>query len=641
MTPAQRRLARLRELWQQERATTRERFAEQRRGVSLKQRVARGLALTDLAVDETDAAPGGRTLLWVFSRSSGASGMQDVRLRVGDPVRLWWDDPDGNDVTLAIAGRRKGDRLALTVDGDVPDRLYDGGFRLDVDDPDATFERGLRALSAFEQAPPKHREKTLREVLLGEVEPAFDALEAVDDPRLNEPQQRAVSKALAARDVALIHGPPGTGKTTTLAAFVQAAASRGESVLATAASNMAVDNLAEKLVQRGLTVVRLGHPARVSGPVLEHTLDAQLERTEEVKLARKWIAEAQAIRRRVHARRDRGSRNWGEHREMFAEANRLFRDARRQLRGAEQRILERAAVVCATAAGADSRVLGSKRFDVVVLDEATQAPDPIALVALGRAQRCVLAGDPCQLPPTVIDDKAGRAGLAETMFERLAERLGDDACTLLTVQYRMHHALMAYPSESMYGGQLEAHASVAGHVLEDLEAIEGPDDQRPGPLVFIDTAGKGWDEKRDDASDDPSTSNPGQAQRMVGEVRRCLRRGLAPDQVAVITPYYAQRRLLTELLADEVALGLEVGTVDSFQGREKEAVFVDLVRSNGDGQLGFLKDIRRMNVAITRARRFLLVLGDSATLGGHPYYAGFMEAAEGQGAYLSAWSDEP
>jgi superfamily I DNA and/or RNA helicase len=186
----------------------------------------------------------------------------------------------------------------------------------------------------------------------------------------------------------------------------------------------------------------------------------------------------------------------------------------------------------------------------------------------------------------------------------------------------------------MYGGRLVAADTVAGHRLEDLGVA--PDPLRPGPLVFIDTAGTGWNEERD--GDDPSTSNPAQAERTAAEVRRLLGRGLAPGDAAVITPYHAQARLLRELLAPAVQAGLEVGTVDGFQGREKEAIVVDLVRSNDAGEIGFLADRRRMNVALTRARRFLLVVGDSATLGGDPYYRLFLDAA--QAAWVSAWSDD-
>ena len=300
-------------------------------------------------------------------------------------------------------------------------------------------------------------------------------------------------------------------------------------------------------------------------------------------------------------------------------------------------ILARATVICATAAGADHRVLGGATFDRVVLDEATQAPDPMALVALARAPVAVMAGDPCQLPPTIIDAAAARAGLGTTAFERLAGRDAGDALRLLTVQHRMHAELMAFPSASKYEGKLVAAPTVATHRLEHLPGVAA-DPMRPGPLVFIDTAGRGWTEARQ--GDDPSTSNPGQAERTAAELRRLLGRGLSPSGAAVIAPYDAQVRLLREALAVEVAAGLEVGSIDGFQGREKEAVILDLVRSNDDGAIGFLADTRRMNVALTRARRLLMVIGDSATIGGHRYYAAFLDDAERQGAWLSAWTDE-
>jgi superfamily I DNA and/or RNA helicase len=189
----------------------------------------------------------------------------------------------------------------------------------------------------------------------------------------------------------------------------------------------------------------------------------------------------------------------------------------------------------------------------------------------------------------------------------------------------------------MYEGRLVAHPSVRAHLLEHLEGVCA-DALRPGPLVFLDTAGKGWAERR--GGDDPSTDNPGQAERVASEARRLLSRGLSPSDLAVITPYLAQARLLRERLAPELAQGLEIGTVDGFQGREKEAVIVDLVRSNDDGELGFLTDVRRMNVAITRARRFLMVVGDSGTLARHPFYERFLAHVEREGAWISAWSDE-
>ncbi|MCA8920653.1 MAG: AAA family ATPase, partial [Planctomycetes bacterium] len=431
------------------------------------------------------------------------------------------------------------------------------------------------------------------------------------------------------------HGPPGTGKTRTLAEFVAKAVARGERVLACAASNAAVDNLAERLVERGLVVVRLGHPARVSPAVEAHGLDAQVAASDDYALARGWIAEAHALRLTLDKRWRRRAISYAERRAGFAEVRRLLRDARAHLAGLKDAIVARAQVVCATAAGADSDLLAEAEFDWVALDEATQAVDPIALVALLRAPRAVLAGDPCQLPPTVIDPRAAAAGLGRSFFERLAEA-APCASRLLTVEYRMPRELLGFPSAQHYGGRLEADPSVAERRLSDLGVL--PDPLRPEPWCFLDTAGKGWDETR--LGDDPSLCNPEQAARVAAEVERLLARGLPASEVGVICAYSAQVRLLRERLARWVSEGLEISSVDGFQGREKEAVVVDLVRSNPEARVGFLQDTRRTNVALTRARRFLLVVGDSATLAPHPYYAALLAAADAAGAYLSAWADD-
>lgn len=631
-----RALAHLAALWRAERATVQARAVEQRRALTLPERIARGVAARDLVVDETDAAPGGRTLLWIASRRSTGE-LETLRAGPGDPVRLWWDDPDGDDAVRGVVSRRRGDRLAVMVD-DAPDRVLDEGFRLDLDDPLETFARGDRAIARFRQAAPGSDVRRLRAVLLGDRAPEFEAEVAFTplDEGLNAPQRAAVARCLAARDVALVHGPPGTGKTRTLVEVIRQAVLAGERVLATAASNAAVDNLAERLAAAGVDVVRLGHPARVAPAVQERTLDSHLARTDAWRLARKWVAEANAIRRKAQTRFDRGAIGRSEKGDLMREAGRLQRDARVHLRRVEQGIVSRAAVVCATAAGADAALLPDDPFDVVVLDEATQAVDPVALVALARGRRVVMAGDPCQLPPTVIDRDAAREGLGRTIFERLADAGRGDPLRLLTVQHRMNEAIMAFPSDRWYGGRLVAAPSVAHHTLEDLGAE--PDPLRPGPLVLVDTAGKGWEERR--AGDDPSTSNPRQGERTAAEVRRLLSRRVAPTDVAVITPYDAQVRLLRELLDPELRQGLEVGTVDGFQGREKEAILVDLVRSNDDGQIGFLADARRLNVALTRARRLLLIVGDSATVANDATYGALIESVEAFGVVVSAWTDE-
>ncbi len=636
---AEEALSRLLALWRREREAAREEQRRTRQTLDFGERVARGLALKGLTLEDTDASAGGRALLWVKLESQTA--LEDARIGVGDPVLLWAGDPDGERCERGVVARARKQRLAIAVEADYAEFLEQGAFNLDREAPEATFTRGEQAIARFREAERGSQLERLREVLLGERAPEHEGPAspppAFLDAELDATQREAVCHALGAKDVALIHGPPGTGKTRTLCEVVRQALARGERVLVSAASNTAVDNLGERLARHGVALVRLGHPVRVSRALEARTLDALVEQSEARTRARRFIAEANEIRRRVERRRARGRLPWPEARRMLGEARALMRDARRTLDAERALQLQRVQVVCATAAGVDVAALGGLRFDRVVLDEATQAVDPVALAALSRGQRLVLAGDPKQLPPTVLDAEASASGLARTLFERLAERHGERVLRMLQVQYRMHRALMRFPSLSMYDGRLRADAAVAERRLEDLPGVR-PDPLRPGPWHFIDCAGKGFAERR--AHDDPSTSNPGQAERTAREVHRLLSRGLPPAELAVITPYLAQARLLRERLRAAVEAGLEIGTVDSFQGREKEAVVVDLVRSNDDGQVGFLADTRRMNVALTRARSLLLVIGDGATLQRHAYYRSFMDAAEADGAHLSAWSDE-
>ncbi len=585
-------LERLAGLWRLERAASETRVAERRAKTLLRERAARGEAIKGASVEDIEAAPGGRTLLWVTVEGA-------VRIKSGDPLRLWWGaGPEDEDAVRATGGRRRGGQLAILVDGEPPDRLVEGHFNVDRDDPGATFVRGDRALEVFITTGPDTDAGRLRPVLYGDRAPGFDVPRDWRplDLELNGAQRAAVAYALAALEVALIHGPPGTGKTRTLVEVVRQSASRGESVLACAMSNTAVDHLAAGLVDAGLSLVRLGHPARVSPALEAQSLDRLLEGTEAYKLARQWTAEARRLREKAFRRKERGTAGRGEVREAHNEARRLERDARDHLRRAQGMLLDQADVVCATAAGSDADLLAGRRFDLVVLDEATQTPDPVALVAAKRARRLVLAGDHEQLPPTLLDDVAAEEGLGYTLFERLVDR-APSAVRMLNVQYLMHADLMEFPSLTRYDGRLEADASVVEHRVDDLEGVS-PDPLRLPPLILVDTAGKGWD---DEVDAEGSCSNPGQAARTVAEVQRLLSRGVEPTAVAVITPYNAQRRLIAELLPEDV----ELGTIDGFQGREKEAVVLDLVRSNAEGHVGFVADRRRLNVAFTRARRFL------------------------------------
>lgn len=615
-------------LWQAERRCAAERAIAARRESTLAERVARGDALKSVEVDDLGPAPGDRTRLWI------PFDQPDVRLRAGTPVRLWWTDPDDTEAVRAVVERRTRDRLSVLVDGEVADRLLDGRFHVDRDDPQVTFTIGDRAIKAFQAARPGHPRARLGAALWGDDGPVFTAPARwrPTDAALNPSQIEAIDVALGASPVALIHGPPGTGKTRTLVEVIAQAVAHGDRVLACAMSNTAVDHLAVGLVRAGIDLVRIGHPSRVAPEVATRSLDALIDASDAHRLSQGWLKEARRLRQTARSARRRmtGAERHG----LWVEARRLEQDARLHLSRAQEALLDQAPVICATAAGADARVLGGRRFDLVVLDEATQAPDPLALAAFARAPRIVLAGDPEQLPPTVLDWQAERDGLGSTFFERIATR-HPVACRMLTVQYRMHAALMRFPARTRYHDRLTAAPSVAGHTLADLDVA--PDGVRDAPLVLIDTAGKGWDDAVDP---DGSAFNPDQAVRTAAEARRMISRGLGPGDLAIISPYNAHVRLLRELLAAEREAGLEIGTVDGFQGREKEAIIVDLVRSNPDGQVGFVADRRRLNVAFTRARRCMIVIADTATLGQHADFAAFLEAVEAEGVWVSAWTDD-
>jgi ATP-dependent RNA/DNA helicase IGHMBP2 len=402
---------------------------------------------------------------------------------------------------------------------------------------------------------------------------------------------------------------------------------RGERVLASAPSNLAVDNLMERLLAAGLDGVRVGHPARVLEALHAHTLEARAEAHEASRIARGLVQEAFALRRAASKRKQRrGPGRFSEARAAERDARALFAEARALEARAQAEVLDRAPVVLATLTGLDGPALAGRRFALAVVDEATQAVEPAAVLALLRVERAVLAGDHLQLPPTVLSAAAQAGGLGRSLFERLAALHGDAVKVTLAEQHRMNEAIMRFPSEALYGGALRAHPAVAHHALDDA------------PLEVVDTSGCGFEEATPPGGD--SKENEGEALLCAAEVERVLALGVAPAEVAVIAPYDGQVRRLRALLSARVEQGLEVDTVDGFQGREKEAVVVSLTRANQAGEVGFLADVRRMNVALTRARKKLVVVGDGATVARHPFYEAFLRHAQETGAWRSAWDRE-
>jgi len=600
------------------------RLAERKRGLNGPQAERSGETLLDLVITGSDSGLGGRCLLRLVKRNRTLS-LPWNRLRPGSPVVL--TAADGADtVAPGVVTDRSRDSIEIAVDewpeGDL--------FRIDLSTDEIVRKRIQSALRAASGV--RGRARDLARVLLGEREPRFRPEgELLCRVPLNEPQQAAIRFALSAEDVAIIHGPPGTGKTTTVVELICQAVARGDRVLACAPSNTAVDNLLDRLLTAGRRAVRVGHPARVEERLRDFTLDALAADHEAMRVVRDMLREAEEMFRRA-GRFTRARPAPGTKQDMRREARQLKKDARLLEQQAVESVLDRAEVVCATTTF-DPDIFGDRRFGLVVIDEACQGTEPACWIPVLYADRLVLAGDHRQLPPTVLSAQAARDGLSRSLLERLADMYGDLVTRRLEIQYRMHADIMRFSSEQFYDGALVAHESVSAHLLRDLRGMaDGP--LTSDAVTFIDSAGAGWDEEVEPDGD--SRRNPQEAALVVRKVRQLCAAGMRPCDIAVITPYAAQVRCLRELCEDD---DLEIDTVDGFQGREKEAVIISCVRSSTVGGIGFLADTRRMNVALTRARRRLIVIGDSATLGGHEFYAALLEYFESIGAYHTVWEE--
>jgi superfamily I DNA and/or RNA helicase len=595
--------------------------------------VGDGTTLTKLVLRDAEFGLGGRLLL-TFARKTG-DAIPPSRLGPGSPVVLSQTNVNRRVPSYrGVIYDRDTATIGIAIDPPDDELPYDATWRIDLS-PDEVSR--LRQQDAMRRTASAHGDRLahLREVLLGAHEPAFAEVEQPNDSAtLNEPQRAAVDFALAAKDFAIIHGPPGTGKTTTVVEFIRQVVARGETVLACAPSNHAVDNLLEKLLAVGELPVRLGHPARVQPELRSRALDILAEKHPDARQARKVAREAFALFRQA----DKWTRDKpqpGEKAALRREARDMLTEARKLESLAVERVLDDARVVCATLTGLDSELLGKRRFDVVVIDEACQSTEPACWVPLLRANKLVLAGDHCQLPSTVLSPEAAERGLSISLMERLIARFGTSVSRLLTVQHRMHENIMSFSNAEFYNGELIAHASVANHRLCDLPGVTTTS-LTEQPLRFIDTAGASFDEELEE--DTGSRRNTQEANFAVKKVRELLTHGVPATQIGVITPYRAQVRLLRDRLAD--VPGLEIDSVDGFQGREKEAIIMTFVRSNNEGEIGFLADTRRTNVAFTRARRTLLVIGDSATLANHPFYQRMLTHFEELHATSSIWEEE-
>lgn len=585
-----------------------------------------GLTLVNLTLRDEATALAGRVVITLGKRNE----QQELpwhMLSLGTPVLL--TAVDENEAWRGIVSDR--DRFTIKVALDEYPETADSRplFRLDKATDEVARRRIQRALDDA-QRDRTTRFNNLRDVLLGIERPRFASQPPnLIAPHLNETQCQAVTLALRAEDIAIIHGPPGTGKTTAVAEFIRQAVQQGQIVLACAPSNLAVDNIVERLLTTGEKVVRLGHPARVLPELRETTLDIQVENHSSAQLARKMHREAHSLFAKA-GRWTRAKPAPGERQAMRAEAKSLIAEARELEKTAVSRILDQADVICATTTGISYSILGERTFDVCIIDEAGQATEAEIWGPILRADKVVLAGDHQQLPPTIVSLQAKNQGFEESMMGRLVNTF-EDATVRLEVQHRMHETIMNFSSQTFYDGSQIAAETVRTHLLADLPEVQATE-LTTTPITYIDTAGASYDEEAEDEGD--SRLNPQEAELVTQQVNELLAAGVSPADIAVIAPYAAQVRLLRERITAEE---IEINSVDGFQGREKEAVIISLVRSNYEGVIGFLSETRRMNVALTRARRKLIVIGDSATITVHPFYQRLVDYFESVGAYKSVW----
>jgi predicted DNA helicase len=661
---------RLTDLVELEREAEMQRHEQEIQRLSGRERQARGRALLALRARDEGEGLGGHRVK--FMKEDKGTPLPDHELRVGTLVMVSKRDPLRDDNPTGTVTQVTNYSVTAAFDPKPDDWALGDGLRLDLYVNDITYQRMQDALGQLPSADGALAH--LRDVCTGVADPSSSADETIDDwhnPSLNSSQRAAVRAALGTGDVHLIHGPPGTGKTTTAVEVIQQCVARGEAVLATAASNTAVDNVVALLAEQGADVVRLGHPARVTEALHPHTLDVRIEdnatyqRSQAVRdrafevLDRqddytvpsgRWRRGMSDEKIRSLAEEGRGSRGvpvekikemaeWLRFRE---EADELFAKADRLEQDAVDEVLDAADVVCTTNSTAGSDLLGDRTFDTLVIDEATQATAPSCWIPMTHADRAILVGDHKQLPPTIQNEAAARQGLRYTLFERLAKHHETDPeapgtiRSLLRTQYRMHEAIMGFSSQRFYDGRLKADDAVRTHTLADLGVTTGalPGAQSEildpaAPIVFVDTTALDAPERQRPGSH--SRENPREADIVTRLARTLLNAGVDPSQIAVIAPYDDQVKRLDDALDVD---GLEVDTVDGFQGREKEVVFVSLVRSNDRGAIGFLNEPRRFNVALTRARRKAVVVGDASTVAAGDVFDAFIQYAEQEGGVV-------
>lgn len=538
-----------------------------------------------------------------------------------------------------VVNQVKKDSMVVTLQADeIPDWMQDARLGVDLLFDEVSYremESALKKVMAGENL----RVAELRDIAYGEKNPKFRELPLIELPGLNFSQNQACQKIAEAQDFAIVHGPPGTGKTTTLIAAIRQAVEKGLSILVTAPSNAAVDLLVEKLVDSGISTLRLGHPARVEEKILNQTLDAKIAFHDSYRDLKKLRKETEAyLKLAKQYKRNFGPAEREQRKLMFQEVSRIREAASHLEDYIRLDIFQKTQVFACTLVGASSFNLRGMVFDVVFIDEAAQGLEAATWIPILKAKKVVFAGDHCQLPPTIKSYEASKAGLSTTLFEKIIHRQPQTA-QMLQVQYRMPEDIMGFSNEWFYEGKLQAAENTKTHAFSPEEPV----------LEWIDTAGSGFTDQVE--AESLSTFNPDEARFACTFLNDTIKRiGFARFKqenwtIGLIAPYSAQVRMLRHLIFDTYEFPnlkafaelMTIDTVDGFQGQERDLMLISLTRSNEKGEIGFLADTRRMNVALTRAKRKLILIGDSSTLAQNPFFDSLLGYFEEKGAYRSVY----
>lgn len=638
-----------RTLLQLEYYTEKEAFRKLTEQMGMQRKVKRGDAWFPLQVGKSFYNSLNQTAIEVFRTSD-----QDIEhnFEFGRPVMFFRSEGSEELKYFSFTGTVSyvdGDRMVVTVPDSAPllelQQSTDPiGVQLSFDE--TSYKLMFEALDRVMKAK-NNRLAYLRDLFYSHQKAGRFSFEPMKFPWLNPTQERAVNEVLWAKDVAIVHGPPGTGKTTTLVEAINETLMRESQVLVCAQSNMAVDWISEKLVDRGINVLRIGNPTRVNDKMLGFTYERRFE--SHADYPQLW-AIRKAIRE-LRKNRKKGSENY--HQKM----DRLkSRAAEIELR-INAELFGEARVIACTLVGSAHRLLEGMKFGTLFIDEAAQALEAACWIPMKRASRVILAGDHCQLPPTVKSIAALRAGLGKTLMERIAENK-PEVVTLLKIQYRMNDEIMRFSSDWFYGGKVESAPQIKYRSVLDYDH----------PITWIDTSNEenqitieGEDAPEDSASTASSVSAANLnsdlnfKEQFVGESFGRINKAEAEltlltlaeyftkigkqrvleerIDVGIISPYRAQVQYLKKLIKKYEFFKpyrrlISVNTVDGFQGQERDVILISLVRSNDEGQIGFLKDLRRMNVAMTRARMKLIILGNKDTMTKHPFYKKLWEYVE-------------